>query len=137
MTAPASEPTVAFKTAPAGPASVGMTRADDEETVVMARSCSRSRVALPTQAALIIGAAEPAAVLQIGRGIVFHGLGGAYICADAPAALCGASDRRVADDDDSDGGRPSCLDGGCDMTGELKMGNIFLVDVLFLAHSHT
>ena len=72
----------------------------------MARSRSRSRVALPTKAALI-GAAEPAAALHLGRGIM-HGLGGAKcIGADAPA-LCGASDRRVADNDDlRRRGRPS------------------------------
>ena len=79
----------------------------------MARSRSRSRVALPTKAALIIGAAEPAAALHLGRGIVLQGLGGAkYIGADAPA-LCGASDRRATTT--IDGPACLCLDGGCDM----------------------
>ena len=70
MTAPASELTAAFKTARAGLAPGGIsTCADDEETVEMARS--RSHIALPTKAAIIV-AAEPAAALHLGRGIVSH-----------------------------------------------------------------
>ena len=47
--------------------------ADDEEAVEMAHS--RSSAALPTKAALIC-AAEPAAALRLGRGLVSHGLCG-------------------------------------------------------------
>ena len=57
-TAPASEPTVTFKTVPAGSAPPGgvATRADNEETAEMARSSRSSRssrAALPTKAALV------------------------------------------------------------------------------------
>ena len=70
MTAPVSELAVAFKTARAGPAPGGIsTHADDEEAAEMARS--RSHIALPTKAALIV-AAEPAAALHLWRGIVSH-----------------------------------------------------------------
>ena len=87
--------------------------ADDEEAVEMAHS--RSSAALPTKAALIC-AAEPAAALRLGRGLVSHGLGGAKrIDTDVPA-LGGASAtprrrRRF------DGGRASTSDDGCDRTG--------------------
>ena len=109
MTAPASESAVAFKTAPVSPAPGAASRRaratrrrgrDGALALALARRAT-------DKSGAHVGAAEPAAALHLGRGIV-HGLGGAKcIGADAPA-LCGASDRRVADNDDlRRRGRPS------------------------------